>query len=87
MLSVSAHAEGGPTVEQLDNVEVLQAAPTQESDAFAKISETMQKQSISSESQGSAQGKQQRRCKKFEVLGDDKMKEICSLSSWKKWNQ
>ena len=50
VLSVSAHAEGGPSVEQHDSVEVPQAAPVKEPDAVAQISETMQKQSISIES-------------------------------------
>lgn len=88
VLSVSAHAEGGPSVEQHDNVEVLQAAPAKQSDAVAQISETMQKQSISAaETQGgSTQGKQQRRCKECEVLVDEKLYREHCKGSWHKHN-
>jgi len=85
VLSVSAHAEGGPSVEHHDNVEVPQAAPAKESDAVAEISEPMQKQSISSESQGNAQGKQQR-CKECDVLVDDKQHREHCKSGWHKHN-
>ena len=52
----------------------------------AEISETMQKQSISSESQGNAQGKQQRRCKECDVLVDDKLYREHCKSGWHKHN-
>ena len=51
----------------------------------AEISETMQKQSISSESQGNAQGKQQR-CKECDVLVDDKQHREHCKSGWHKHN-
>ncbi|CAL4893067.1 unnamed protein product [Urochloa decumbens] len=86
VLSVSAHAEGGPSVEQHDNVEVPQAVAAKESDAVAEISETMQKQSISTESQGNAQGKQQRRCKECDVLVGDKLYREHCKSGWHKHN-
>ncbi|KAF8712610.1 hypothetical protein HU200_028366 [Digitaria exilis] len=86
VLSVSTHAEGGPSLEQLDNVEVPQPMPAKESNAVAEISETMQKQSISSESQGNAQGKQQRRCKECDVLVEDKLYREHCKSAWHKHN-
>ncbi|CAL5040482.1 unnamed protein product [Urochloa decumbens] len=86
VLSVSAHAEGGSSVEQHDNVEVPKAVPAKESDVVAEISETMQKQSISTEIQGNAQGKQQRRCKECDVPMDDKLYREHCKSGWHKHN-
>ncbi|XP_066352181.1 uncharacterized protein [Miscanthus floridulus] len=86
VLSVSAHAESGPSVEQHDSVEVPQAAPVKEPEAVAQISETMQKQNISTESQGNAQGKQQRRCKECDVLVEDKLYREHCKSGWHKHN-
>ncbi|KAF8668366.1 hypothetical protein HU200_052311 [Digitaria exilis] len=84
VLSVSMHAEGGPSVEQHDNVEVPQAMPAKESDVVAEISERMQKQNLSSESQDNAQGKQLRRCKECDVLVDDKLYREHCKSAWHK---
>lgn len=86
VLSVSTHVESGPSVEQHDSVEVPQAAPVKEPDAVAQISETMQKHSISTESQGNAQGKQQRRCKECDVLVEDKLYREHCKSGWHKHN-
>ncbi|KAF8668491.1 hypothetical protein HU200_052309 [Digitaria exilis] len=86
VLSVSMHAEGGPSVEQHDNVEVPQAMPAKESDVVAEISERMQKQNLSSESQDNAQGKQLRRCKECDVLVDDKLYREHCKSAWHKHN-
>ena len=86
VLSVSAHAESGPSVGQHDSVEVPQAAPVKEPDAVAQISETMQKQSISTESQGSAQGKPQRRCRECDVLVKDQLYREHCKSGWHKHN-
>jgi ribosome maturation protein SDO1 len=73
-------------VEQHDTVEVPQAAPAKEPDVVAQISETMQKQSISTESQGSAQGKPQRRCRECDVLVEDKLYREHCKSGWHKHN-
>jgi len=86
VLSVSTHVESGPSVEQHNSVEVPHAAPVKEPDAVAQISETMQKQSISTESQGNAQGKQQRRCKECDVLVEDKLYREHCKSGWHKHN-
>jgi ribosome maturation protein SDO1 len=85
VLSVSAHAEGGSSVDPHDNVEELQTVPAKETDAVAQISETMQKQSISTESQD-GQGKQQRRCKECDVLVEDKLYREHCKSGWHKHN-
>ncbi|WVZ95532.1 hypothetical protein U9M48_041285 [Paspalum notatum var. saurae] len=86
VLSVSAHAEGGPSVEQHDNIEVPQAVPAKESDAVAQISKAIQKQSISTESQDNAQGKPQRRCKECDILVEDKLYREHCKSGWHKHN-
>jgi ribosome maturation protein SDO1 len=63
-----------------------QAAPAKEPDVVAQISETMQKQSISTESQGSAQGKPRRRCRECDVLVEDKLYREHCKSGWHKHN-
>jgi ribosome maturation protein SDO1 len=85
VLSVSAHADGGSSVEPHDNAEESQTVPVKETDAVAQISETMQKQSISTESQD-GQGKQQRRCKECDVLVEDKLYREHCKSGWHKHN-
>ncbi|GJN12635.1 hypothetical protein PR202_ga30930 [Eleusine coracana subsp. coracana] len=85
VLSVSAHAEGGSSVDPHDNVEELQTVPAKEPDVVAQISESMQKQSISTESQ-EGQGKQQRRCKECDVLVEDKLYREHCKSGWHKHN-
>lgn len=90
VLSVSAHAEGGSSTDQYDNVEdnVEKAqAPTKESAAVAQLSETMQKQSLSSEVEGQAPpGKQQKRCRECDILMEDKLYRDHCKSGWHKHN-
>ncbi|WVZ81553.1 hypothetical protein U9M48_028916 [Paspalum notatum var. saurae] len=79
--------EGGPSVEQHDNVEVPpQTEAAKDSIAIAQISDATQKQSISTESQGNAQGRQQRRCKECDVLVEDKLYREHCKSGWHKHN-
>jgi ribosome maturation protein SDO1 len=85
VLSVSAHAEGGSSVDLHDNVEELQTVPAKETDGVSQISETMQKRSISTENQD-GQGKQQRRCKECDVLVEDKLYREHCKSGWHKHN-
>ncbi|KAK3120817.1 hypothetical protein QOZ80_8BG0642140 [Eleusine coracana subsp. coracana] len=85
VLSVSAHAEGGSSVDPHDNVEELQTMTAKEPDVVDQISESMQKQSISTESQ-EGQGKQQRRCKECDVLVEDKLYREHCKSGWHKHN-
>lgn len=92
VLSVSAHAEGGSSTDQYDNVEdnveKSHSVPAKETGAVAQLSETMQKQSLSSEveSQGQRQGKQQKRCKECDVLLEDKLYRDHCKSGWHKHN-
>lgn len=92
VLSVSAHAEGGSSTDQYDNVEdnmeKAQAAPAKESGAVAQLSETLQKQSLSSEveSQGQALAKNQKRCKECDLVMEDKSYRDHCKSAWHKHN-
>ncbi|BAF22712.1 uncharacterized protein [Oryza sativa Japonica Group] len=88
VLSVSAHAEGGSSVDQYENTEESQSVPAVEIDPVARIGEAMQKQSISSEPEnpGQGQGKQQRRCKECDVLVEDKLYREHCKSGWHKHN-
>lgn len=93
VLSVSAHAEGGSSTDQYDNVEdnvekVHSVPATKEAVAIAQLSETMQKQSLSSEveSQGQALGKNQKRCKECAIVVEDKSYRDHCKSAWHKHN-
>ncbi|KAL5231157.1 hypothetical protein ABZP36_029933 [Zizania latifolia] len=87
VLSVSAHAEGGSSVDQ-DDAQESQSVPAVETDPVARISEVMQKQSISSEMENldQGQGKHQRRCKECDVLVEDKLYREHCKSGWHKHN-
>uniref|UniRef100_A0A0D9X3L3 Ribosome maturation protein SDO1/SBDS C-terminal domain-containing protein n=1 Tax=Leersia perrieri TaxID=77586 RepID=A0A0D9X3L3_9ORYZ len=89
VLSVSAHAEGGSSVDQYEKAEESQSVPTVvQTDPVTQIGEAMQKQSISSETGnlGQGQGKQQRRCKECDVLVEDKLYREHCKSGWHKHN-
>ncbi|XP_044967649.1 ribosome maturation protein SBDS [Hordeum vulgare subsp. vulgare] len=92
VLSVSARAEGGSSTDQYDNVEdnveKAQAVPAKESGTVTQLSETMQKQSLSSEveSQGQAPGKPQKRCKECSIFMEDKLYRDHCKSGWHKHN-
>lgn len=90
VLSVSAHAEGSSSVDQYNNVEESQSVPVpaKEPDSVSQLSETMQKQSISSEreSQGHGLDKQHRSCKECDVLVEDKLYREHCKSGWHKHN-
>jgi len=92
VLSVSAHAEGGSSTDQYDNVEdnveKAHPVPAKESVAVAQLSEAMQKQNLSSEveSQGQGLGKQQRRCKECDIVVEDKLYRDHCKSAWHKHN-
>ena len=92
VLSVSAHAEGGSSTDQYDNVEdnveKAHPVPANESGAVAQLSETMQKQSLSSEVESKVQelGKHQRRCKECDIILEDKSYRDHCKSAWHKHN-